>query len=61
VPTAASCSKLSTAPDWATAVAPYADLSEMTRMWALDKYVGRWDGYAGEKRGAGGTRLAPAF
>jgi CotH kinase protein len=41
----------STSSDWAGAVAPFADLREMTRMWALDKYVGRWDGYAGEKRG----------
>lgn len=24
-----------------------ADLSEMTRMWAVEKYVGQWDGYAG--------------
>jgi len=37
--------------DWAAAVSPFADLQEMTRMWALDKYTGRWDGYAGEKRG----------
>lgn len=24
-----------------------ADLEEMTRMWAVEKYVGHWDGYAG--------------
>ncbi|HEV7483045.1 MAG TPA: CotH kinase family protein [Solirubrobacterales bacterium] len=41
----------SAGPDWAAAVSPFADLQEMTRMWALDKYTGRWDGYAGEKRG----------
>jgi hypothetical protein len=28
-------------------VAPFADLAEMTRMWATDKYIGQWDGYAG--------------
>lgn len=24
------------------------DLAEMTRMWGVEKYVGHWDGYAGE-------------
>jgi CotH kinase protein len=24
-----------------------ADLEEMTKMWAVEKYVGHWDGYAG--------------
>jgi hypothetical protein len=24
------------------------DLDEMTRMWAVEKYIGHWDGYAGE-------------
>lgn len=33
--------------DWATRVADVADLAEMTRMWAAEKYVGQWDGYAG--------------
>lgn len=28
-------------------VAGFADLEEMTRMWAVEKYVGHWDGYAG--------------
>ncbi len=27
--------------------APVADLNEMTRMWAVEKYIGQWDGYAG--------------
>jgi hypothetical protein len=31
---------------WSTAVAPFADLTEMTRMWAVEKYVGQYDGYA---------------
>ncbi len=34
---------------WADRVAPFADLGEMTKMWAVDKYVGHWDGYAGRK------------
>jgi hypothetical protein len=33
---------------WATRVAAVADLEEMTRMWALEKFAGHWDGYAGE-------------
>jgi hypothetical protein len=33
---------------WATRVAPFADLAEMTRMWAMEKYVGQWDGYSGQ-------------
>ena len=32
---------------WAQHVAPVADLGEMTRMWAVEKYIGQWDGYAG--------------
>ncbi len=32
---------------WATAVAPYADLAEMTKMWAVEKYIDHWDGYSG--------------
>lgn len=33
---------------WSAAIAPAADLAEMTRMWAVEKYVGHWDGYAGK-------------
>jgi hypothetical protein len=33
---------------WSAAVTPVADLAEMTRMWAVEKYVGHWDGYAGK-------------
>jgi len=33
-------------PSWSTRVAPFADLAEMTRMWAVEKYVGQRDGYA---------------
>ncbi len=34
---------------WATRVTPFADLAEMTRMWATEKYIGQWDGYAGSE------------
>ena len=29
-------------------LAAMVDLPEMTRMWAVEKYIGHWDGYAGE-------------
>ena len=32
---------------WSNQVAPVADLAEMTRMWAVEKYIGHWDGYSG--------------
>jgi hypothetical protein len=28
-------------------VAPSADLAEMTKMWAVEKYIDHWDGYSG--------------
>ncbi|HET9197572.1 MAG TPA: CotH kinase family protein [Solirubrobacterales bacterium] len=34
--------------DWSDAVAPHANLVEMTRMWMGEKYIGHVDGYAGE-------------
>lgn len=33
--------------DWSEGVAGVADLSEMAHMWAVERYVGHWDGYAG--------------
>ncbi len=33
--------------DWSDGMASVADLEEMTRMWAVERYVGHWDGYAG--------------
>jgi hypothetical protein len=37
-----------TDPDpWSTVVGAHADLAEMTRMWAAEKYSGQFDGYAG--------------
>jgi hypothetical protein len=32
---------------WVERVEANADLEEMTKMWAVEKYVGHWDGYAG--------------
>lgn len=34
--------------DWSDRVDPHADLAQMTRMWAVEKYAGHWDGYAGK-------------
>jgi hypothetical protein len=34
-------------PSFSARVAGYADLEEMTRMWAVERYVGHWDGYTG--------------
>jgi hypothetical protein len=36
-------------PGWSGHVSSRIDLSEMTRMWAVEKYVGHWDGYSGEE------------
>jgi hypothetical protein len=36
------------APDWSDRVGAVADLEEMTRNWAVEKYIGHWDGYAGQ-------------
>ncbi|HEY0392294.1 MAG TPA: CotH kinase family protein [Solirubrobacterales bacterium] len=36
-------------PGWSAAVGSVADLAEMTRMWAVEKYIGHWDGYSGEE------------
>jgi CotH protein len=33
--------------DWSDGMAGVADLGEMARMWAVERYVGHWDGYAG--------------
>jgi hypothetical protein len=33
--------------DWTDNVNPFADLEEMTRAWAVERYVAHWDGYAG--------------
>ncbi len=33
---------------WSAAVAPVANLTELTRIWAVEKYIGHWDGYAGQ-------------
>jgi CotH protein len=36
-------------PGWSERVEPFADLGEMTRMWAVEKYAGQWDGYSGQQ------------
>lgn len=33
--------------DWSDGMAATADLAEMTRMWAVERFVAHWDGYAG--------------
>lgn len=33
--------------DWSDGMAAVADLPEMARMWAVERYTGHWDGYAG--------------
>jgi CotH kinase protein len=33
--------------DWSDGIDPVADLVQMTRAWAVERYVGHWDGYAG--------------
>ena len=32
---------------WLERVQAHADLGEMTRMWAVERYIGHWDGYSG--------------
>jgi hypothetical protein len=32
---------------WAEQVGPLADLSEMTREWVVERYIGHWDSYSG--------------
>lgn len=34
-------------PSFSERVAAVADLEQMTRMWAVERYLGHWDGYAG--------------
>jgi len=33
--------------DWSDGMAGVADLSQMVRMWAAERYIGHWDGYSG--------------
>lgn len=37
--------------DWSEGMAAVADLEQMTRMWAVERYTGHWDGYAGPEGG----------
>ncbi len=34
---------------WSERMAPLADLDQMTRMWAVEKYIGHRDGYVGNR------------
>jgi CotH kinase protein len=36
----------STAPEFSQRLAPVADLAQMTKMWAAERYLGQWDGYS---------------
>lgn len=38
-----------TSPGFSARLAGLADLDEMTRMWAVEKYISHWDGYSGEE------------
>jgi CotH kinase protein len=38
-----------TSPSFSQRLAGPADLEEMTRMWAVEKYVSQWDGYSGKE------------
>ncbi len=37
-------------PGFAARVATVADLAEMRLMWAVEKYIGQWDGYSGRPK-----------
>jgi CotH kinase protein len=36
-----------TSPGLSERMAPVADLEQMTRMWAVERYIAHWDGYSG--------------
>ncbi len=36
-------------PSYSTRLTGLADLDEMARMWAVEKYISHWDGYSGEE------------
>jgi hypothetical protein len=42
--------------DWSDGLAATADLGEMTHMWAMERYICHWDGYAGTP---GDSKLRP--
>jgi hypothetical protein len=44
---ALSTSVANTGADFSDRTATVADLPEMTQMWALERYLGHWDGYTG--------------
>ena len=46
--------------DFSDRMAGKADLDEMVSMWATEKYVGQWDGYAGVFEDWTAEQLLPA-
>lgn len=44
---------------WSEQVAPLADLTEMTRQWAVERYIGHWDSYSGWDDSAFGGLYSP--
>ena len=44
---------------WSEQVGALADLDEMTRMWAVERYVGHWDSYSGWDDSAYGHLYSP--
>jgi len=45
--------------DWSDGLSGLADLREMTREWAVERYIGHWDGYAGEADNFPGPTTKP--
>jgi len=44
---------------WSQQVSPFADLVEMTREWAVERYIGHWDSYTGWDDSAYGNQYSP--
>lgn len=47
--------------DFSDQVQGVADLQEMTRTWAVEKYVGHWDSYSGRNESTGGTNQPNSY
>jgi CotH protein/lamin tail-like protein len=44
---------------WSQQVGQFADLVEMTREWAVERYIGHWDSYSGWDDSAHGNQYSP--
>jgi hypothetical protein len=44
---------------WSQQVGQFADLDEMTRQWAVERYIGHWDSYSGWDDSAYGSQYSP--